>query len=256
MTVAHPAANGQGNDARWAAVILAAGRGKRLGGDRPKVLHDVGGRPMVLWVIDAARAAGAKRTVLVVGHRREDVIAALPDGVEWVVQEEPRGTGDAARAAEGAFAGYEGNLWVLSGDVPGVRPRTLRKLAAEHEGAGASCTVLTMELDKSERYGRVVRDDGGRVARIVEFADADEEERAVRELNSGTYAFRARDLFETLPRLSDRNAQGEFYLTDAVRLLIDDGLVVAAVKADDPRECMGGDTPEALEAVRAGWGRD
>ncbi len=244
----------------WAALILAAGEGRRLGGGAPKVLREVGGRPMLAWVIDSAREAGASKVVVVVGYERERVIAALPSGVDWVVQAEPRGTGDAARSAEGSLGDWKGDVWVLSGDVPGIRADTLKKLAAEHRSSDAACTVLTMELEDPKRYGRVVRDDRddrddrdetGRVKCIVEFADATEDEKAVRELNSGTYAFRAADLFAVLPRLTNENAQGEYYLTDVVRMMIEDGRTVAALRAADPGECMGGDTPEALEAIRA-----
>lgn len=261
----------------WAALVLAAGEGKRLRqgqeGGVPKVLREVGGRPMLAWVIDSARRAGAslglERIVVVVGYRRESVIAALPDGVEWVVQEKPLGTGDAVRSAEGSLGDWPGDCWVLSGDVPAIKPRTLEKLAREHRSSGAACTVLTMDpsggfkkaprCDRRDqaavwdKMGRVVRDGEGRVARIVECADATEEEKSTSELNSGTYAFRAADLFGALPRLTNENAQGEYYLTDVVRLLIEDGRTVAAVEADDPRECMGGDTPGALSAIRAAW---
>lgn len=237
----------------WAAIVLAAGKGRRMGGGRAKVLRDVAGRPMLAWVIDAARSAGAVRIVVVVGYDREAVIASLPGGVEWVVQEPPLGTGHAVRMAEDALGRWPGGVWVLCGDVPGIRPDTLRRMAAHLEESGASCTVLTMRLEDGLRYGRVLRDASGRVTGIVEFADANEEQRKVKELNSGTYAFDAHDLFETLPRLSNRNAQGEYYLTDVVRLMVQDGKVVTAVEAADPRECMGGDTPEALEAIRAAW---
>ncbi len=237
----------------WAALILAAGEGRRLGGGVPKVLREVGGRPMLAWVIDSARGAGASRVVAVVGRGREAVKAVLPELAQWVVQAEPRGTGDAARSAEGVLGDWPGDVWLLYGDVPGITPGTLGKLAGEHRASLAACTVLTMELEDPKRYGRVIRDEAGRVARIVEFADATDGEKAVKELNSGTYAFRAAELFARLPRLTNDNAQGEYYLTDVVRLLIEDGQVVAAIGADDPRECMGGDTPEALEAIRAGW---
>jgi bifunctional UDP-N-acetylglucosamine pyrophosphorylase/glucosamine-1-phosphate N-acetyltransferase len=238
----------------WTAVILAAGRGKRMGGDRAKVLQEVAGRTMLSWVIDAARDAGATKVVVVVGYDRESVIASLPEGTEWVVQDVPQGTGDAVRAASGALAGMQGNVWILCGDVPGTSAETLLKLARLHEDTGASCTLLTMELEDPRRYGRVMRSATGHVERIVEFADASEEERSIRELNSGTYAFSIPDLLATLPRLSNANAQGEYYLTDMVGLLIGDGKLVAAHKTQDPRECMGGDTPEALGAIRSAWG--
>ncbi len=233
----------------WAALILAAGRGTRLGGGMAKVLRLVAGRPMIDRVVDAARGAGATRTVAVVCCDREAVVEALPRDVEWVVQAEPRGTADAVRAAEAALRGWPGNLWVLSGDVPGIRSSTLGRIAKRHVESGAACTMLAMELGEPSRYGRVIRDAARRVARIVEFADATEEERACRELNSGTYAFGAKELFAALPRVTNDNAQGEYYLTDVVRLMIEDGLRVEAVKVDDPSECTGGDTPEALAAI-------
>ncbi|MHC5053875.1 MAG: NTP transferase domain-containing protein [Planctomycetota bacterium] len=247
--------SGGDSSGQWAAVVLAAGRGTRLGGGRAKVLREVAGRPMIAWVTDAAREAGASRIVAVVGYDREAVVEALPPDVVPAVQGVPRGTGDAVRAADEALGDWPGDVWVLCGDVPGIGAGTLGDLASAHRAADASCTVLTMRPDDPARYGRVIRDEGGRVARIVEFADATEEERAVRELNSGTYAFRARDLFAALPRLLNDNAQGEYYLTDVVRLMIDGGLTVAAVEVDDPRECTGGDTPEALAAIREAWTR-
>jgi bifunctional UDP-N-acetylglucosamine pyrophosphorylase/glucosamine-1-phosphate N-acetyltransferase len=240
-------------DTPWAAVVLAAGRGKRMGGGRSKVLREVAGRPMVAWVVEAARRAGAETVVAVVGHDREAVIEALPAGTEWAVQETPRGTGDAVRAAASSLPHRPGGVWVLCGDVPGIRAETLARMAAHHRDAGAACTVLTMELDDPGRYGRIVRGEGGRVQRIVEFADANETERALREVNTGTYAFGGADLFDALPRLSNDNAQKEYYLTDVVGLLLAEGKTVAALRTDDARECMGGDTPEALEAIRAAW---
>jgi len=243
------------NDAKseWAAIVLAAGRGKRMGGDRAKVLHEVAGRPMISWVIDAARGAGATKVIAVVGYAKETVIAALPEGVDHAVQEVPQGTGDAVRAASAHLEGWRGNVWVLCGDVPGTSAGTLRGLADLHEQSGAAATLLTMELEDPKRYGRVIRDGNGRVARIVEFADATDDERAVKELNSGTYAFSAPDLLEALPRLSNDNAQGEYYLTDVIGIMIADGKTVAAHKTNDPRECMGGDTPEALAAIESAW---
>lgn len=232
-----------------ACAVLAAGRGKRLGGGRAKVLREVAGRPMLAWVLDSARQAGAEPVVVVVGYDREAVVASLPEGVKWVVQEEPMGTADAVRRTEGLLGDWPGEVWVLCGDVPGTRPRTLRALRSARRGSDASCAMLTMEVDGENRYGRVIRNGSGAVAGIVEYADATEEERSVTEVNAGTYCFLARDLFGVLPRISADNAQGEYYLTDAVRLLIEDGKKVEALKAPDTCECLGADTLDAIEEL-------
>ena len=237
-----------------AAVILAAGKGVRMKSDRAKVLHEVAGRPMVAWVCSAASAAGCSPVVAVVGYQRDEVEAALPSGVRVAFQEEQLGTGHAVMCATGAIGDMDGYVAVLCGDVPLIKSSTIRKLARSACEAGASCTVLTVEVEGEHRYGRIVRDGSGEVARIVEHDDATDEERRIKEINTGTYCFKAGDLFESLDNLGNDNAQGEYYLTDVIGMLIEKGRKVVAEAAEDAAEVMGVDSPEALASARAAAG--
>jgi len=232
-----------------AAVVLAAGLGKRMGGRRAKALFRVGERTMLERVLDAALASGCEKVVVIVGFDRESVVALLPDGAEHCVQEEQLGTGHAAMCAREAFEGWSGDVLVLCADVPLVRSRTLKNLVERHREWGASCTVLTMRVPPPSSYGRIVRDECGRVMRIVEAKDATDEEARIDEVNSGTYVFDSEALFTTLPRLTNDNAQGEYYLTDVVSLIIRDGGALSAVEAEDAGELTGVDSPERLAEV-------
>ena len=237
---------------RVAALILAAGQGKRMKSERSKVLLEFRGEPLIRHVVAAARGGGAERITVVVGFDRERVIAALPDGVAAVHQVERLGTGHAVRMAEESFLGFEGVLVVLSGDVPGIRPETVRALARMTD-RDAACAVLSFEVEGAHTYGRIVRDKAGRVQRIVEHREAAPAERAIREVNSGIYAFRAGKLFEALREVKDDNAAGEYYLTDVIRVLVARGEPVEVVKLEDPVEVLGVNTPEDLERVKAAW---
>ena len=236
---------------RPAAVILAAGRGKRMKSDLPKVLHKVGGRTMLDRVIETARKAGAGRIVVVVGHGRDQVVRTLPAGVEWVVQEEQLGTGHAARCAGAALAGHQGPVLVLSGDVPLLRHETVAALERERASAGAACAVLTAEVNGEHAYGRIVRDPAGKVSKIVEHKDADPEERKIKEINTGTYSFAPGILFPALELLRADNAQGEYYLTDVVGILIARGSKVVCVKTDSAEEALGVNSAEELARAEA-----
>ena len=183
-----------------AAIILAAGAGTRMKSKKPKVVHEVLGRPLVRWVVEAAKEAGADRVVTVVGHMRDQVIPLVEGDTEIVVQEAQRGTADAVLAAADALAGFDGAVVVLSGDSPLIQPETIRQMAALREEHNAAVIVLTMELENPFGYGRIVRDGAGEVARIVEQKDASPEEAAITECNSGVYCFDARALFDALPR--------------------------------------------------------
>src|SRR3954469_25170569 len=200
------------------AVILAAGQGTRMRSATPKVLHPICGRPMALWPVHAALEAGADRVVVVGGPDRA-LEPVLPPNTELAVQPQPRGTGDAVRAARDRFPAPDTTVLVLNGDVPLITPEVLQALAAEHERTGAQATVTTMELDDPSGYGRIVRNPDGTIARIVETknpGDASPEELAIKEVNAGIYAFTAGPLAEALERLTADNAQGEHYLTDVV----------------------------------------
>jgi bifunctional UDP-N-acetylglucosamine pyrophosphorylase / glucosamine-1-phosphate N-acetyltransferase len=233
-------------------IVLAAGKGTRMKSDLAKVLHPCLGRPLIEWVLDQADAAGAARKVVVVGHQREAVMAALAGrGVEFAIQAEQKGTGHAVQMCREHFAGREGTVLVLSGDVPLLSAGTLERLGQAHREGGHAATVLTAEFADPGGYGRMVRDGAGRVARIVEHRDASPGELAIREINSGIYLFDGPRLFQYIERLDADNSQGELYLTDVVRLLVDDGHPVGALLTADEAEIQGVNTVEQLAAVEA-----
>lgn len=235
-----------------AALVLAAGEGKRMKSDLPKVLHPLRGRPLLHWVLGAIESAGFTRTVVIVGHGGEEVKgAAGKPGLEFVWQREQKGTGHAVLQAAPLFRGFDGSLVVLSGDVPLIRAKTLESLVALHEERRAAATVITAEMPDPTGYGRIVRDARGSVERIVEQKDATEEERAIREINSGTYCFDARALFEVLPLLRAENAGGELYLTDTISLLRERGREVTPFPVPDRWEIFGINTPEHLGLAEA-----
>lgn len=224
-----------------AALVLAAGKGTRMKSDLVKVMHPLAGCPMVDYPVAAARAAGAGRLVLVVGHQSEkvrDYFAGAAD-VAFAVQEEQLGTGHAVGCAAGALAGFSGRVLILCGDVPLIRENTLVELLARHDERQAVVTVLTAHLDEPTGYGRVVKREGGRILRIVEEKDASQEERSIREINSGIYCVNGDFLFDAVAALSNDNAQGEYYLTDIIRMAAERGLHCYSLPVDDPAEVMG-----------------
>jgi bifunctional UDP-N-acetylglucosamine pyrophosphorylase/glucosamine-1-phosphate N-acetyltransferase len=216
---------------------MAAGLGTRMRSQTPKHLHPLLGRRMVDWVLDAARDVGAQPIVVVTSSETRDAVAA--EDLVVVVQEEPRGTGDAVAAAKDALTGFAGDVLVLSGDSPLLTADVLGRLVDAHRGSGAAATVLSFEPERPLPYGRIVRGPDGRVAAIVEEGDASEEQRSIRELNSSTYVFAADALWRALGGLRPDNVQGELYLTDTVRELVDAGAAVETYKADDPRAPVG-----------------
>ena len=218
---------------------------------KPKVAHEVLGKPLVRWVIDAAKDAGASRVVSVVGHAREQVEPLVAADTEVVVQQAQRGTADAVLSCKDALSGFEGSLVVLSGDCPLITSDTIAALAKTREEADAAVVVLTMQLDNPFGYGRIIRDDAGEVARIVEQKDATPKEAAVNECNSGFYCFDARALFDALSQVDSNNAQGEFYLTDVLEICRNAGRRVLGLRAQDASECLGVNSRAQLaEATR------
>ena len=225
--------------------------GKRMQSDLPKVLHAVGARPMVLHVIDAVKAIGASPIVVITGYQAERVEAACANtGVVFARQPEQLGTGHAVMQAEPLLSGHTGTVVVLNGDVPGLRPDTIRDFIAHHDRERAVATVLTAVLDNASGYGRIVRDAQGNLLRIVEEKDATAQERALHEINSGLFCFSGPELFSALKRVTRRNAQNEYYLTDVIGLLAAEGKRVAAWQIDDAREVAGVNNPDELDAVR------
>ncbi|MEO5533841.1 MAG: bifunctional UDP-N-acetylglucosamine diphosphorylase/glucosamine-1-phosphate N-acetyltransferase GlmU [Pseudolysinimonas sp.] len=224
-------------DSRLAIIVLAAGQGTRMKSSRPKVLHELAGIPLIGHVLATARELAAAHVLTVVRHDRDVVAAAvfeyLPEAIV-VDQDEIPGTGRAVEVAIAALpAGFEGDVVVVSGDVPLLDADTLTNLVEAHRRASAAATLLSAIVDDATGYGRVVRDASGAMLRIVEHRDANDDERGIVEINSGTYVFSVGPLRAQLPRLGSGNDQGERYLTDVVGLLHDAGDVVEAVAAAD-----------------------
>jgi bifunctional UDP-N-acetylglucosamine pyrophosphorylase / glucosamine-1-phosphate N-acetyltransferase len=230
-----------------AAVVLAGGLGTRMKSDTPKHFHRILGRRMVDWVVAAARAVDADPLVVVTSPQS----ASELDGVHVAVQAEPRGTGDALAAARSALDGAAGDLFVLSGDVPVVSPDLLRDLLETHRREEAAATILSFRPPDPRKYGRVLRDRDGSVQAIVEAGDASPEELAVDEVNSSIYVFAADRVWPALELLDTQNEQGELYLTDAVRALVENGERVAAYVAPNPVEAEGVNTRAELAAAAA-----
>jgi bifunctional UDP-N-acetylglucosamine pyrophosphorylase/glucosamine-1-phosphate N-acetyltransferase len=252
------------------AVVLAAGEGKRMNSDRAKVLHPLAGKALLDHVLAACAAAGLPRAVVVIGHRREQVIEHLRSRpregrleVTWAVQDEQRGTGHALLCALPAIdqGGSPKEIVVLCGDAPLLRPRTLVDLLHVHRAGDAAATILTADLEDPTGYGRVIRGEQGEVERIVEHRDATRVERQVKEINSADYVFDLAAVRSALAEVTTANEQGEYYLTDTIAILKARKRIVLAFRADDAREVIGVNTVEQLAeaeaaflALRAGGG--
>lgn len=233
---------------RLKAVILAAGKGTRMKSELPKVIHEALGKPMVEYSIGAAMEAGAKESdiCLVVGHKAEMVKETVKENVIFVLQEEQLGTGHAVKCAKD-FIGNEGLTMVLCGDTPLITGATLKKLVDVHVTEGNAITVLTAIAEDPTGYGRIIKDSWGKFVKIVEQKDATLEEQRVQEINSGMYIFNSDILTATLSKLTNDNAQGEYYLTDTIEIVKSEGLgVVATMVIDDMAEIKGVNSPEQL----------
>ncbi len=234
-----------------AVIVLAAGEGTRMRSGLPKVLHALGGRSMIEHVTSVAAGLDPVHLLVVVGHARDEVTAALPPGARAVVQDQQLGTGHAVRVALESVAHLEGTVIVLPGDAPLLTAQTLRRLVEAHERTAATTTMLTARVPDPTGYGRVVRDASGQVIRVVEHKDADAATLAVDEVATSVYAFAAGPLREALDRLGTDNAQGELYLTDVVELHRAAGLAVGAQLAGDPDETRGvNDRAQLAELAR------
>lgn len=235
------------------AVILAAGKGTRMKSDLPKVLHEINGKTLVEYVIDAAKEAGAEEICLVVGHKAELVKERVGNGVSYVLQEEQLGTGHAVKCAAD-FIGTEGDTMILCGDTPIITGKTLQELLSYHREYAMKVTVLSTTLDDATGYGRIVRDVAGNFARIVEQKDASEEEKAIKEINSGMYVFQSEALSDSLAKITNQNAQKEYYLTDTIEIINkeqkqqadSDRIVAGAYVTAQFDETRGVNTPEQL----------
>lgn len=234
------------------AIILAAGKGKRMGSDLPKVVHPVAGEPMVRWVVRACLDAGCSRVVVVVGHKGELVREALRDfpQVAFAEQTEQLGTAHAARMAEPHFmSSGEVDVFVLTGDGPLIRSKTLVRLLELHRRTKAAATLATAVLDDPTGYGRIIRNREGGFEAIVEQKDATPKQLAIQEINPSYYCFKSHALFEGISQVGTGNAQGEYYLTDVPGVLKKSGKTVSVIEAVPPEDVLGINTPDQLADV-------
>ena len=223
----------------FTSVILAAGMGTRMKSKMPKVLHKVCGKPLSKWVIDASKAAGADKVCAVVGHKAETVKEVLGDVCEFALQTEQKGTGHAVMQAIDVIKNSKGEVVILNGDTPLITAETINKAIEYHKNNGNQATVITAILDDATGYGRIVRDNDGSVLKIVEQKDASKEEKKINEVNSGMYVFDAQSLVYALDKITPNNAQGEYYLTDTLEILLSAGKKIGGYAISDNDEIRG-----------------
>jgi len=234
-----------------AAIILAAGKGKRMKSDIPKVLHRIHGRAIISILMDTLTELNFAKLVVVIGFKGEMVKDELSERpVSFVWQREQLGTGHAVQMAREEFADFTGTTLVALGDVPFLSAESIERLFAVHEETGAAATCLSAILDNPGGYGRIIREgDSNKVKDIIEEKDASEQVRKIREINTGMFCFNTRELFAALDKVDNRNVQGEYYLTDTVKIMHSKGLCVSVVTAGNPDEALGVNSAEQLESL-------
>lgn len=234
------------------AVILAGGEGKRMKSNMPKPMSQVLGRPMLQWVIDSVRAAGVENICVVKGYKKEcieEYVATLPYKVETVYQAERLGTGHAVMMAKDFLKENKGDVVILCGDAPFMDKDTIADAFTQHNNNNASATVISAVLDDSTGYGRIVRNADGSLKAIVEQKEASEEILKIKEVNSGGYWFDTEDLLSVLDKITADNAAAEYYLPDALKLLLSEGKTVGAFTASSPDTVLGANDPQQLEEL-------
>ena len=235
---------------KFKAVILAAGKGTRMESDLPKVLHKVCDQTMVHYTIAAAKEAGATDVIVIVGYQGQLVKREIIDYVEYAEQREQLGTGHAVMCAKDKI-GTEGDTVILCGDTPLITADTIRKLREKHKRESNGVTVLSAIIDDPTGYGRIIRDADGNFLKITEHKDCTEEELKVNEINSGMYVFNSEALSFSLEKLTNDNAQGEYYLTDTIQIIKSTGLKVNAMPVEDVTEILGVNTKAQLAEAEA-----
>lgn len=233
-----------------AVVVLAAGKGKRMNSDLAKVLHPILGRPLIEYLLDTLIGLKIDPIVIVIGFQADlvkEALADYSDRVKFALQEKQLGTGHATQMAEPELSGFKGDILVLAGDVPFLSPETIINLVDTHRTEQAAATVLSSFPPDATGYGRIIRQGlDNLVEKIVEHKDATEEERKIGEINTGTFCFKAADLFSALNRVKNDNSQGEYYLTDVMQILREQGKKAAVYRTDDAEEALGVNSSEQL----------
>ena len=231
------------------AIILAAGKGTRMKSDKSKLVHKIYGKEIVLRSYENTKKAGINNIIAVVGHLKEQVKDVLKDRVKYVYQEEMLGTGHAVMQAKEFLKGKKGKVVVLNGDVPILRPETIRNLVEKSITNKEYATLLTAIYDNPYGYGRIIRDEGGNVEGIVEEKDATEMQRKIKEINAGIYCFDIEELLKALDSINNDNASGEYYITDVIKIMNDNGLKTGAVIVEDNTEILGVNDRVQLEIL-------
>ena len=235
-----------------AVAILAAGKGTRMESDLPKVLHKVGGKPMVSHVIQRAVELGAEKIISIIGYQHELIKETIGnEPTQFAIQLEQLGTGHAVLQCASQLSEFDGSVLVLSGDVPLISYSTLQNLLEIHNTSATKATLLSAIMEDATGYGRVIRNPQGNLDRIVEHKDANEDELNINEMNAGIYVFDCKTLFELLPQVGNNNSQGEYYLPDVLSLILDQGGKVAIEKTNNITEIQGVNTVQQLKDLDA-----
>ena len=230
-------------------LVLAAGMGKRIKSNKPKALHEVGGLPIIDHVIRSLNRANINEIIVVVGCEGEQIQEHLKDKVKYVWQKEQLGTAHAVMQAEEILKNFSGDVVVLPGDAPLIKPETIIELLFVHKDDNSAASVLTMELEDAASYGRIIRDERNQFEKIVEFKDASDDVRKIKEVNSGSYCFNSKNLFSSLLEISNDNSQKEYYLTDTLEILRKKNLPISVVKMKDSREGLGVNSRRELAMI-------
>ena len=230
-------------------LILAAGKGTRMKSELPKVLHKVCGVPMVQKIVNTCSKIGSIENILILGHKKEEVLKVLPN-VQYVVQEEQLGTGHAVIQAKEKLKGFDGTVMILCGDTPLLREETLKNLYNYHIETGATTTILTSIYENPFGYGRIVKENG-KVVGIVEEKEATKEIKAIKEVNAGVYCFNSKELLTALEKIDNKNEKGEYYLTDVISINVKSGKKVEAFLLDDNNEILGINSKVELEQANS-----
>src|SRR5665648_537084 len=222
-----------------AVIIMAAGKGKRMKSNQPKVLHNLAGKPILNYVLDTVDKLEAKRKILIIGYKSDKVRKLIGDKIEYAEQTEQLGTAHAVLQTKKLLSNFKGDILILSGDVPFLTVKTLKKLLKYHQDNNFYCTLLSAVLKNPKGYGRIIRDKKEKIKGIIEEVDLSKEKKKITEINSGIYCFDKERLFQTLEKIYTDNKQGEYYLTDTVKILLEERLPVGNIILEDYSEILG-----------------